>query len=338
VGVSPRKREFCREYRSQNQGTELASYGPGAPVSMQQSAVEGGVDPLVGKRLREYMILELLGKGGMAKVYKARHVLLNEIRAIKFLRPELRERQECVARFHREAQIMVQLRSKHLVMLYEFGTVGHELLFLVMEYLEGETLRKRLRRTSWLPVPESVRIVQQVALGLAEAHKHGIVHRDISPDNVQLVHENGEEIAKVIDFGIAKNLVGGGGKITQTMKLVGKAEYVAPEQICLPVGEDSKDAVDHRVDIYSLGVTFYELLTGSKPFEAKSSKAFLVKHLTETPKPLSAMNPLIRVTPGIEDLVLRMLSKKKQERPESMESLYMELTALSHEEPLLTPV
>jgi serine/threonine-protein kinase len=305
---------------------------------MEDPVREAGVDPLIGKKLREYVILELLGRGGMAKVYKARHVLLNEIRAIKFLRPELRERQECVARFHREAQVMVQLRNKHLVMLYEFGTVGHELLFLVMEYLEGETLRRRLRRTSWLPVGDAVRIVQQVALGLSEAHKHGIVHRDISPDNIQLVHQDGEEIAKVIDFGIAKNLVGSSGKITQTMKLVGKAEYVAPEQICLPVGEDSRDAVDHRADIYSLGVTFYELLTGAKPFEAKSPKAYLVKHLTEPPKPLSETNPIVRVSPAIEDLVLRMLAKRKEDRPESMDALFMELSALSHEEPLLTPV
>jgi serine/threonine-protein kinase len=223
-------------------------------------------------------------------------------------------------------------------MLYEFGTVGQDLLFLVMEYLEGETLRKRLRRTSWLPVPDAIRIVQQVALGLSEAHKHGIVHRDISPDNIQIVQEGSEDIAKVIDFGIAKNLVASGGKITQTMKLVGKAEYVAPEQISLPVGEDAKDAVDHRADIYSLGVTFYELLTGAKPFEARNSKAYLVKHLTEMPKPLSETNPLIRVSPAIEDLVLRMLAKKKKERPETMESLYMELAALAHEEALLTPV
>lgn len=295
-------------------------------------------DPLVGKRLREYLILDLIGKGGMAKVYKARHQLLDEIRAIKFLRPELRERQECIARFHREAQIMVQLRSKNLVMLYEFGTVGNELFFLVMEYLEGESLRQRLRRTSWVPTAEAIGIVQQVALGLAEAHKLGVVHRDVSPDNILMVREEGREIAKVIDFGIAKNFVSGGGKITKTMKLVGKAEYVAPEQICAPVGTEPAESVDGRTDIYSLGITFYELLCGSKPFEAKSSKAFLAKHLTETPRPVSECNPLVRVSPAIEDLLQRMLAKNKEDRPDSMETLYMELSALSHEAPLLTPV
>jgi serine/threonine-protein kinase len=299
--------------------------------------VSPGSDPLIGKRLREYLILDLIGKGGMAKVYKARHVLLDEIRAIKFLRPELRDRQECIARFHREAQIMVQLRNKHLVMMYEFGTVGNELLFLVMEYLEGETLRKRLRRTSWIPCAEAVRIVQQVALGLIDAHKLGVVHRDISPDNILMVRQGGEEIAKIIDFGIAKNVFAGGGKITQTMKLVGKAEYVAPEQISIPTGDELDQTVDRRTDVYSLGVTFYELLTGSKPFEAKNSKAYLVKHLTELPRPLSEVNPLVRVSPAISELVLRMLAKRKEDRPDSMESLFAELTALTHEAPLLTP-
>ena len=293
-------------------------------------------DPLVGKRLREYMILDLIGKGGMAKVYKARHTLLDEIRAIKFLRPELRERRECIARFHREAQIMVQLRNKHLVLLYEFGTVGNELFFLVMEYLQGESLRRRLRRSSWLAAPDAVRVVKQVALGLSEAHKLGIVHRDISPDNILMVPQGDDEIVKVIDFGIAKNVTTGGGKITQTMKLVGKAEYVAPEQICAPVSGDETETVDGRTDIYSLGVTFYELLTGSKPFEAKSSKAYLAKHFTEMPKPLGESNPLVRVSPAIEELVFRMLAKKQSDRPSSMESLYAELSALSHETPVLT--
>ena len=296
-------------------------------------------DPLVGKKLREYVILDLIGKGGMAKVYKARHALLDEIRAIKFLRPELRDRQECIARFQREAQIMVRLKNKHLVMLHEFGTVGNELFFLVMEYLEGESLRKRLKRNSWLPASESVRLVQQVAVGLADAHKLGVVHRDISPDNILVVPdpEGNGEIVKVIDFGIAKSMTPGHGKITQTMKLVGKAEYVAPEQICAPTGDDDTEGLDARTDIYSLGVTFYELLTGAKPFEAKSSKAYLAKHLTEKPRRLSETNPLVRVPSALEELVLRMLAKHPSERPDSMESLFAELEALELDTTEATP-
>jgi len=294
-------------------------------------------DPLIGKRLREYVILDLIGKGGMAKVYKARHVLLDEIRAIKFLRPELRERQEYIARFHREARVMVRVKNRHVVTLHEFGTVGGELFFLVMEFLEGESLRKRLRRNSWLPTAEAVRIVQQIALGLVDVHKLGIVHRDISPDNILIVPEDGKEIVKIIDFGIAKNTAPGTVKITQTMKLVGKAEYVAPEQIYGPMGADDH-GVDGRADIYSLGVTFYELLAGVKPFEASTSKALLAKHLTEEPKGLSEANPLVRVSPAIESIVLRMLAKSPSDRPASMERLHMELAALAHEAPVLTPV
>jgi len=295
-------------------------------------------DPLIGKKLREYMILELIGRGGMAKVYKARHALLDEVRAIKFLRPELREREDCIARFRREAQIMVRLRHENLVMLHEFGTVGNELFFLVMEYLKGESLRKRLRRNGWLPTADAVRIVRQVALGLAEAHNLGIVHRDISPDNVLMVAGGVSETAKVIDFGIAKNMAGNTGKITQTMKLVGKAEYVAPEQISGPTGEDGADTIDGRADIYSLGVTFYELLTGAKPFEAKNSKAYLVKHLTEPPRPLSETNPLVRIDPELEGVVLRMLAKEPCDRPQTMEDLYAELGALLEAAPALPRV
>jgi serine/threonine protein kinase len=292
-------------------------------------------DPLLGKRLREYFILECIGRGGMAKVYKARHVLLDEIRAIKFLRPELSDTSEFIARFRREAQILVRLKNPHLVTLYEFGILGKDLLFMVMEFLEGESLRSRLRRLGWIPVSDSVEIVKQVALGLSAAHRQGVVHRDVSPDNVLMVPQGSEEIAKVIDFGIAKRVMAvGDGKITDTMKFVGKAEYVSPEQIRVPRGGEQ---VDGRSDVYSLGITMYELLTGAMPFHAKTPQGYIAQHLTAVPRPMIEANPLVAVPPSVEDLVMRMLRKDRSERPASMDELFMELTAVRHQAPVLTP-
>lgn len=283
-------------------------------------------DNLVGKRLREYFILDCIGKGGLAKVYKARHVLLDEVRAVKFLRPELSDTTEFIARFRREAQILVRLNNRHLVRLYEFGILGKDLLFMVMEFLEGESLRRRLRRLGWLPEVDCLEIARQVASGLAVAHRQGVVHRDISPDNLLLVPEAGGEIVKVIDFGIAKRVVEtGDGKITDALKFVGKAEYCSPEQIRVREGGHE---VDGRSDVYSLGVTLYEILTGAMPFQAGNPQGFIVQHLTAVPKPPSRANPLLTISPSVEDLVLRMLSKERRDRPGSMEELLVEIEAL----------
>lgn len=298
-------------------------------------------DPLVGKRLREYHILKCIGKGGMAKVYKARHTLLDEIRAVKVLRPELSEMDDFIARFHREAQILVRLRHRHLVMLYDFGTLGKDILFIVMEFLQGESLRRRLRRRGWLLVPEAISIAKQIALGLAVAHEAGVVHRDVSPDNIHLVEENdehGEEIAKLIDFGVAKNIISvGNAKITGSMEIVGKAEYCSPEQI-EPSHYPGENEIDGRSDIYSLGITLYEMLTGVRPFEAKSPQGYLAMHLRKPPKLMSEANPMTHVSPLLEALVMSMLEKDRRYRPASTEELFKELVALHHETAVLTPI
>lgn len=289
-------------------------------------------DELVGKRLREYAILDCIGRGGMAKVYKARHVLLDELRAIKLLRPELSDSKEFNTRFRREAQILVKLKHRHLVSVYDFGLLGQDVLFMVMEYLEGESLRKRLRRLGWLPPPQAIQIAKQVALGLATAHTRGIVHRDVSPDNIVMVFDEPSEIAKIIDFGVAKNVIAvSGNTITDALAIVGKAQYCSPEQI-----QGMKD-LDGRTDVYSLGVTLYELLTGARPFQANNPQAYVTQHLTGVPAPFGDVNPLVDVPPALEDLVMRMLSKNRESRPASMEELFMELTAASHEMPVLTP-
>lgn len=294
-------------------------------------------DHLVGKRLREYLILECIGKGGMAKVYRARHTLLDEIRAIKILRPELTDRSDYIARFHREAKILVRMRHRHLVLLHDFGTLGKDLLFIVMEFLHGESLRKRLKRWGWLSVSDVIRLAKQVCLGLSVAHKEGVVHRDISPDNILLVPEGGEEVVKIIDFGIAKNPVTfGGSKITGTMEIVGKAEYCSPEQI-EPPGENDAEGIDGRSDIYSLGVTLFEMLTGERPFDAKTVQGFLAMHVRKPPKLFGEANPMVRVPVGLQELVMSMLEKDRRHRPQSVEELFQRLTAVYHEEPVLTP-
>ena len=293
-------------------------------------------DELIGKRLREYAILQCVGKGGMARVYKARHVLLDELRAIKLLNPEGPDSiKEFKARFQREAQILVRLKHPHVVTVHEFGVLGRDILFMVMEYLEGVSLRSRLRQKGWLPEAQCIEIAKQTALGLAAVHEQGIVHRDVSPDNIVLVAEDDSENVKIIDFGIAKNVIAvEATKLTDTLKFVGKAEYCSPEQI---QGSLSGD-IDGRSDIYSLGITLYELLTGSRPFRAKTPQGYIAKHLKSAPIPFEEVNPEARISSALADLVMRMLEKKRTERPASMKELFQELSAIAHQHPVPTPV
>ena len=293
-------------------------------------------DELVGKRLREYAILQCVGAGGMARVYKARHVLLDELRAIKLLNPEGSDSaKEFKARFQREAKILVRLKHPHVVTVHEFGILGKDILFMVMEYLEGVSLRSRLRQKGWLPVTQCIDIAKQTALGLAAGHQQGIVHRDVSPDNIVLVSEDNTENVKIIDFGTAKNVIAvEATKLTDTMKFVGKAEYCSPEQIRGPMSGD----IDGRSDVYSLGITLYEMLTGSRPFRAKTPQGYIAKHLRSSPIPFEEVNPEARISPALADLVMRMLEKTRERRPATMNELFQELTALAHEHPVPTPV
>ena len=293
-------------------------------------------DELVGKRLREYAILQCIGTGGMARVYKARHVLLDELRAIKLLNPEGSDSaKEFKARFQREAQILVRLKHPHVVTVHEFGLLGKDVLFMVMEYLEGVSLRSRLRQKGWLPATQCIEIAKQTALGLASVHQQGIVHRDVSPDNIVLVADEDSENIKIIDFGIAKNVIAvEGTKLTDTLKFVGKAEYCSPEQIQGPLSGD----IDGRTDVYSLGITLYEMLTGSRPFRAKTPQGYIAKHLRSSPIPFEEVNPEVKVSPALADLVMRMLEKERTRRPASMNQLFQELTALAHEHLVPTPV
>lgn len=283
-------------------------------------------DPWLGKRLREYEILGAIGKGGMGAVYRARHVYLDELRAIKFIQPAHAGKEGFEERFIREARILAKLRNPYLVQLYEFGELEDGSFFMVQEFIQGESVLDRLRNRGRLSLQEAVKIVCEAASGLQAAHEKGIVHRDISPDNLLLVKDSsGREITKVIDFGIAKPIFEQSDFSTATNIFIGKPEYCSPEQCgALEEGEE----IDGRSDIYSLGITFYHMITGTLPFHSTTPQGYILKHVTEAPRP-----PSLHVNPGelprqVDQVMMKTLAKKRRNRYASMQELIAALTVL----------
>jgi serine/threonine protein kinase len=284
-------------------------------------------DPLIGSRIREYEILDSIGRGGMGAVYRARHIYLDKQRAIKVVHRSLTESEDFVNRFIREAKVLSEITHPNVVHLYDFGMLDDNTFFMVMELIQGETVIERIQRESRLSPEESSRIVREAGLGLSSAHKKGIIHRDISPDNLILVHdESGIEITKVVDFGIAKPLHEDTGRFTMTNFFIGKPEYSSPEQCgTLKDGEN----LDQRSDIYSLGVTFFQMLTGRLPFLASTPQGYLLKHANENPKPPSTYLPHGEIPKALDALVMKMLAKRREDRHRNLEKVIEELDNIS---------
>lgn len=280
-------------------------------------------DSLVGTRVRDYEILDLIGKGGMGAVYRGRHVYLDEERAIKVIHGRLAGDKDFIDRFIREAKILIKLRHPNLVQLFEFGTLQEDTFFMVLELIRGESVLNRIRMQGRIAVPEAIKIIREGALGLHSAHQKGIVHRDISPDNLMLVKDEfGAEVTKVLDFGIAKPLLEATQHFTVTNMFIGKPEYCSPEQC--GVLEDG-EVIDHRSDIYSLAITLYHMLSGALPFVSRSPAGYLLKHANEIPKLVSVHLPLGTVPPKLDALIQKALAKKREERQQTMEEFVREL-------------
>jgi serine/threonine protein kinase len=259
----------------------------------------------------------------MGEVYRARHVYLDEERAIKVIHAQFATQRGFLDRFIREARILNQLKDPHLVRLHEFGTLEEKTFFMVMEFIRGESVLARMRKTGRLSIADSIRIIREAAMGLDAAHRKGIVHRDISPDNLLLVKdEHGNEITKVIDFGIAKPLLESTPSATATNVFMGKLEYCSPEQ-CGLLGEG--ETIDARADIYSLGVTFYHMITGQPPFRATTPQAYILKHATEAPAAPSKLLPETIFQNDLETIIMKMLAKNRNARQASMRELLHEL-------------
>ncbi len=266
-----------------------------------------------------YLIERELGQGGMATVYLAEDLRHHRKVALKVLRPEIAATVGA-ARFAREIEVAARLQHPNILPVHDSGEADG-FLFYVMPYVEGESLRDRLARGGELPIPEAVRILMEVADALSHAHAHGVVHRDIKPDNVMLSGRH----ALVADFGVAKAVTAATGYqlLTSAGVALGTPTYMAPEQATADPHQD------HRVDIYALGVLGYELLTGRAPFNATTAQEMLAAHVTATPDPVQEYRAA--VSPALGAVVMKCLEKKPADRWQTAEEV------LQHLEPLATP-
>jgi serine/threonine-protein kinase len=275
---------------------------------------------MIGRVLADrYRILRRIGEGGMGAVYLCEHVVLHRPLAVKVLRRDLSSDPELVERFRNEAIAASQIGQENVVDVFDIGKTDDGALYYVMEALEGHSVGAILRRDGPIAVPRALAILEQVGRALGAAHARGVVHRDLKPDNVFLSRrEDGSEQAKLLDFGISK-LEQAGERLTQAGAIIGTPEYMAPEQA-------AGAAVDHRADVYALGVMAHELLTGALPFEGDSAIATLVAHQTRPPEAPSRRRA--GIPPEVDALVLRALAKRPEDRFDSMAALVAEVVRI----------
>ena len=259
-----------------------------------------------------YRVVRHLARGGMAEVYLGRDELLDRPVAIKVLVPELAADESFVERFRREARAAAGLNHHNIVSVYDFGE-DDGAWFIVMEYVDGQTLRDIIRSGGPMDPAEAIQVGAEIAAALGAAHAQGIVHRDVKPANVLIAGPT----VKVTDFGIARaaNAVQG---LTMPGTVIGTATYLSPEQA-------QGRAIDGRSDLYSLGMVLYEMLTGKAPFAGDNPIAVATKQMTETPAPPSSVNP--RVPRALDSVVMRAMSLKPDDRPPTAEDMRVELLA-----------
>jgi eukaryotic-like serine/threonine-protein kinase len=280
----------------------LAKEGDAIPVAVG--------DVLAGK----YRVERVLGVGGMGVVVAARHLELNELRAIKFLLPEARRNPEALERFVREARAVVRLKNPHVVRIHDVGRFDGGEPYIVMEHLEGEDLKSILDRGEPLAPGPAVDIVLQALEAMAEAHAAGIIHRDLKPANLFLARADDDALlVKVLDFGISKLIESNdeGMEMTTTHALMGSPYYMSPEQMM------STRDVDARTDIWSIGVVLYQLLTGRVPFRGRNIAAQCALLLQRDPPPPSKHAP--HLSPELDRAVLKFLSREPGDRYANVE-------------------
>jgi len=306
-------------------GAELASsLAPISPASggaQSPAAVSplSASDALTGRTLdQKYYLESKLGVGGMGTVYRAGRLLIGDWVAVKILHQDQKADPRAVERFRREAQIGARLKHPNVVTVYDFGVSSEGLNYLVMDLAEGESLGSLIEQQGTLAETDAAEIIRQVCAALDEAHRQGVVHRDIKPQNiiVQIIPEGLQ--VKVLDFGAAASRDVTTSRLTLTGAIVGTPDYMSPEH-CL--GEE----LDGRSDIYSLGIVLFEMLTGVVPFDSPIPTAIVIKHVNDPPPPPRTLNP--NISPAVEAVTLRALEKRRDARPQTAGEMARELIA-----------
>jgi serine/threonine protein kinase/tetratricopeptide (TPR) repeat protein len=289
------------------------------------------VDTLIGTTLADkYQIMEKLGSGGMGLVYKAKHLLMKRLVALKLMLPQFAASATALKRFRQEAQAASHLNHPNILKVYDFGVTPQGLPYLVMDLLEGTNLSAELTTRNFLPVGRALNIFVQTCSALSHAHQKGVIHRDLKPGNIMMVEYDGQsDVVQIVDFGMAKILTDMDGdteELTKTGEVFGSPMYMSPEQ-CM--GRE----LDARSDIYSLGCVMYRTLTGKPAVAGASAMECFNKHATAVPASFADVAPELMLPPSLEAIVFKAMAKEIEDRHESMadlrEQLMYELSLLS---------
>jgi serine/threonine-protein kinase len=297
----------------------LSDTVPTDPASGSSPPVVDAVGAALAGR---YEILRKIGEGGMGVVFEARHAKIGKRVAVKVLLEKYLEKPDVVARLLQEARMASSIGHENIVDITDFGETDDGRTFVVMEFLEGESLAALLDREGALPAARAVHIARQVASALGAAHEKGIVHRDVKPENIFITRRGDRDFVKVLDFGISKAMKppdddgpASSPRLTQTGMVIGTPLYMSPEQAS---GEED---LDHRIDVYALGTVLYEALTGEVPFHGPNYLSIISQILSREPRPPSEVRPELGITPDLENVVLRAMAKSRDDRYPTMAEL-----------------
>jgi len=304
---------FCGNCGSSLYRSEQAAVPPAETLQMPIKELNTGII-----FARRYEVIEELGKGGMGRVYKVFDKKIKEKVALKLLRPEISSDEETVERFSNELKYARKIIHKNVCRMFDLGE-EEGTHYITMEYVSGEDLKSMIRMMGRMSPGQAVSITRQICEGLAEAHKLGVVHRDLKPQNIMIDREGN---ARIMDFGIARSLKAKG--ITDGGIIIGTPEYMSPEQV------EGKE-IDQRADIYALGVILYEMLIGRVPFEGDTPLSIAVKHKTEAPQDPRKINAQVPVDLSL--LILKCLEKEKKKRPQSAEEVLSQISRIEQEVP-----